>query len=534
MNGKFLAGVLGRRARRGWALILALLAASLLLDACGLGRGAPLHILAGSELKDLQFLQPRMEKAVGRRLVFDYVGTLDMIDRLGAAPNTQYALAWAASNKYLSLALPGRAKAADKTMLSPVVLGVKRSTAQALGWDRQAPTWATIAAAVKAGKFAFAMTNPTASNSGFSAVVGVAAAFAGKGDGLQAADIDADRLREFFAGVKLTSGSSGWLADAYVREQARLDGLVNYESVILSLNQGGGLREPLVPVYPQEGIITADYPLMLLDDSQRAAYERLLAFVRRPEIQHEIMAQTFRRPVSPAVPPLPVFGSALLVELPFPGQRSVVDAILDAYLNDVRVPAHSYFLLDISGSMANGRRIDDLKAALAVLGGADTTTVSGRYARFQQREQVDLLAFDNAVEQEQHLDFAARPEIPANLQTYRGFVGNLQPSGGTAIYDTLRTAYMRALQDRRHAADYYYTIVLMTDGQNTAGTSFEDFQRWYRAQPAEIREIRVFPILFGEGDSDELQALAELTGGKLFNARQASLAAVFKEIRGYQ
>ena len=46
--------------------------------------------------------------------------------------------------------------------------------------------------------------------------------------------------------------------------------------------------------------------------------------------------------------------------------------------------------------------------------------------------------------------------------------------------------------------------------------------------------IRVFPILFGEGNSGELSGIADLTGGRLFDSGAGSLAAVFKEIRGYQ
>jgi Ca-activated chloride channel family protein len=44
----------------------------------------------------------------------------------------------------------------------------------------------------------------------------------------------------------------------------------------------------------------------------------------------------------------------------------------------------------------------------------------------------------------------------------------------------------------------------------------------------------VFPILFGEGNARDLAELADITGGRLFDSRSNSLAAVFKEIRGYQ
>ena len=49
-----------------------------------------------------------------------------------------------------------------------------------------------------------------------------------------------------------------------------------------------------------------------------------------------------------------------------------------------------------------------------------------------------------------------------------------------------------------------------------------------------MQGIPVFPILFGEGNRDELARLADLTGGRLFDSRSTPLPIVFKEIRGYQ
>src|SRR5918996_397030 len=89
------------------------------------------------------------------------------------------------------------------------------------------------------------------------------------GGGLRASDIDERGLTDFFKGQTLTAGSSGWLADAYVAGQARLEGIINYESVLLGLNASGRLREPLELIYPKDGIITADYPLLLLNQAKR-------------------------------------------------------------------------------------------------------------------------------------------------------------------------------------------------------------------------------------------------------------------------
>ena len=42
--------------------------------------------------------------------------------------------------------------------------------------------------------------------------------------------------------------------------QDQIDGIFNYESVLLTLNEHPQLREKLCLVYPREGTITADYP----------------------------------------------------------------------------------------------------------------------------------------------------------------------------------------------------------------------------------------------------------------------------------
>lgn len=74
----------------------------------------------------------------------------------------------------------------------------------------------------------------------------------------------------------------------------------------------------------------------------------------------------------------------------------------------------------------------------------------------------------------------------------------------------------------------------MTDGENTSGADPEDFDGFYGRLPGGQKEIPVFPILFGDSDRGELQHIADLTDGRLFDARKGSLDGAFEEIRGYQ
>ena len=167
-----------------------------------------------------------------------------------------YDAIWFDSDYYLALSAGGLTKldASNRIMSSPVILGLRTPVARQLGWVGKPVSWADIAAAAAAHKFSFGMTDPALDNSGFSALVSVATVLAGQGAALQAPQIPAaaPALRGLFGAQVLQRESSGWLADAYVRDQAAIghgtppvDGLIDYESVLLWLNASGELRQPL-------------------------------------------------------------------------------------------------------------------------------------------------------------------------------------------------------------------------------------------------------------------------------------------------
>jgi Ca-activated chloride channel homolog len=518
------------------AALLALAGGGLAVAGCGSGSSSTLTVLAGSEIKDVEPLFGDIQDHTGIRLEPDYVGTIDGTQQIVDGKD-RHDLAWFSHSKYLDLLQlggPKRVHAETPIMLSPVVLGVKHSVAQRLGWTGGAKvTWRDIAEAAKAGKLRFAMTNPASSNSGFTALVGVASAFAGSANALNSGAIDTKGLRDLFAGQKLTAGSSGWLADAYVGSQDTLDGIINYESVLLSLNAGGKLKDRLDLIYPSEGIITANYPLLLLNESKRDDYDKLTKYLLSADFQKKLMKETLRRPVTPGVPLDPRLPRALLVELPFPSSVRTIDAIVFAYLNEARPPAHATFVLDVSGSMGTEHRLEHLQQALRGLTGLDRS-LTGRFSAFHNREQLSFIRFSNVVEPPVNFTITGTDTSKGAFPAIRSFIDGLTPGGSTAIYSALDTAYGQAAAEQAVDPKRYYSIVLMTDGENNSGLDAEEFLSRYKALPARARRIRTFPILFGEASSDALQKVADETGGKLFDARSASLSEIFKEIRGYQ
>ncbi len=486
---------------------------------------AVFSILAGSELKDLEPAITAAARAAGVEVKLSYAGTLDIVERINGGEAFDAILP--PNGAYPALALATKPLARDKLFYSRIALGVKPAKLRALGWDKKPPGWAEIAAAAAAGKLRYAMTTASGSNTGMSALFAVASASAGKSEDLAVDDVKAEVIKAFLSGQKLTAGSSGWLAEAFIKAPAELDAMVNYEAVILRANERLGASDKLSLVYPRDGMISADYPLMLLSEARRADYARLVAALKAPGFQGEALAAAYLRPANPEVKVAAALPQSAVSELSFPNRLDVIDAVLGSYQAQWRKPATSIFVLDISGSM-RGARIAAMRDALKVLVGAKTDSASARYAAFQARERVVLIAFDDKVEPAQWVRFdgdldGARRELVERADA-------LAPRGGTAIFSALDVAEQLAQTEQQDNPDRFVSIVLLTDGENNGGLRFDDFKARYEGRaPA-----RVFPILFGEANVAQMQALAQLTGGREFDGRKARLAQVFREIRGYQ
>ncbi|MFH9196696.1 substrate-binding domain-containing protein [Streptomyces anulatus] len=532
-------GSLARRA------LLPLLAAALLvpLAACttdrdaerdtgrggddGRPRTGTVRVLASSELSDMEPLLEKAREATGITVRPTWAGTLDAVERLASGKaDGAFDAVWLSSNDYLRLDPEAARRIASETplMASPVALGVRPATVRRLGWDADAVSWAQVHRAVAAGDLTYGMTDPSRSNSGFAALISVASGLSGA----QAALTDADvreagpKLKEFFAGQRLTSGSSGWLASAYAR-RSTVDALINYESVLLSLNRDTGAG--LTVIRPRDGVVTADYPLSALTGATpdaRDAVRALAEHFRSPGVQREITARTLRRPVVAAARPADPLSPEQRRELPFPGTRSVADGLLSSYEHRLRRPSRTVYVLDTSGSMKGGR-LAQLKSAL-----------NGLTGDFREREQVTLLPFGSTVKQVRtHTVDPADPK--AGPAAIRADTAALTAEGDTAIYSSLAAAYDHLGPDTESA---FTSIVLMTDGENTAGRSAAEFAAFYRALPAVRQVTPVFPIVFGDSDRSELESIASLTGGRLFDGTKeegpGSLDGAFEEIRGYQ
>ena len=515
-------------------------------------------VLATSDLKDAQPLEKMVQDATGVNLRFKFGGTMESTEAVQTGQaNTDGA--WFANAKYLLSDPQGQArvKLQEKIMLSPVVVGVSESQAKVLGWDQpevaRKVTWNVIAKAAQSGQLKYALSNPATSNQGFMSLMGVVASAAQKSEALTASDVDRAAISGFIKGYKLVGDNSSYLSEKFIEQQnTRVNAFINYESWLLSLNQSGKLKEKLTLIYPHEGVATADYPFMLLNDAKREQYLKVVAYLKGEAAQTWLAKTTLRRPVNSEVVKAQANlfpQDSMLVELPFSTDRALADGLINAYLNEFRTPIASTFVLDISGSMNQSGRRQQLVEALQYIAG-DDASLTGRIARLTSREKVWMLPFS---EQVYAPVFFQLPGVAKGafsgkglatqadsegkqkvLGEVRDFAETLQMNGGTALYDAVLQALVNMNAERQKNPGYQYSVVAFTDGEVNKGRDMAQFKAAYAALPEDVRAIPVFMVLFGEANEAALKELVATTGGRVFDARKASLYAVFKDIRAYQ
>ena len=222
-------------------------------------------------------------------------------------------------------------------MLTPLVLGMPRPMAEAMGWPEADIGWSDILALASDpegwgslghpewGDFRLGKTNPNFSTSGLSATAAIYYAATGKTSGLTEADLTDPEVVEFVRGVEAATVHYGDTTLTFLDNMYRADqagrGLTYVSAVaveevsIIAYNRGDPAdtgtpgptpRVPLVAVYPSEGTLYSDNPAFILDgdwvtDVARQAATAFRSFViDDPDNQRAVLEFGFR-PGNPAV-----------------------------------------------------------------------------------------------------------------------------------------------------------------------------------------------------------------------------------------
>ena len=465
-------------------------------------------------------------------------------------------------------------------MLTPLVIAMPEPMAEALGYPDEPIGWADVLRLSRDpegwaafghpewGPFRLGKTNPNFSTSGLSALIAQAYANTGKTEGLTIEDLDqpdvAQAARDVESAVvhygdtTLTFLNNMYRADQRGNALTYASAIAVEEKSVIDYNTGnpdGVLdpgeeprppRVPLVAIYPEEGTLFSDNPLITLDaewvsQDEKDAAAKFIEFVQEPENQQRVLEFGFR-PGNPDV----ALGDPIvaengvdpdqpqtLLEVPEP---EVMVALLDKW-DRQRKGAQVVLLMDVSGSMGD---IGDPDTGETKLDLAKRAAIDA-LADFAEQDEVGLRIFSTDLGPSgtaEFVDVVPVGPIADQRDQLAGAIDDLVPTNGTPLYSATQAAYEDAVA--AFDPDRINAVVLLSDGVNDDGDTSDDDDQ-LDALLASLQSdtegqlaspVRVFPIAYGsDADLATLRRIAEASTAAVYDASDpTSIDKVFAAV----
>lgn len=488
-----------------------------------------IRIISSTDNQDLESILVDYAEANDINVQIEYAGTLEIMERLNAGE--EYDAVWASNSMWLYM-LDG-IKVSDSKIIStnPVVFGIKKSKAEELGFVGKDVKLEDILNSIKDGKLKFAMTSATQTNTGACAYLGFLSVLAGNPEILTENYLEDESIKEnliaLFNGVNRSSGSEEFLEQMYINGEC--DAIVTYETSIIGINNKIEDKDDTIyAVYTQDGVSISDSVFAYLGKTntpKEEAFLKLQSYLLSNEGQEELI-KTGRRvwyggvkeDVDKSVfnPEWGIDTTKYITPVKFPSTQ-VIKKALGVYQSELRKPTHIVFALDYSGSMT-GDGIKQLREAMKYI--LTEEEASKNYLQFSAKDKISFIFFSSDVSDITTIENGLETEKILNKITTR------VPRGGTNIFDTVTKAV--EFLDTEDTDKYNVSIVLMTDGEGNDG-SYDEMEK---AIEEAKNTIPVYSIMFGSASSRQLQSIANLTSGKVFDGR-TNLLEAFKIVRGY-
>ena len=490
-----------------------------------------IRIISSTDNQNVEKVITKYAEDKGIKVSIDYAGTLEIMEKLNSVE--EYDAVWASNSMWLYMLDSSKASTSDSKIINmnPVVFAIKKSVAKDLGFVNKEVKLEDIINAIRDGKLKFAMTSATQTNTGACAYLGFLSVLAGNPEVLTEEYLNDDKIKEelktLFSGVDRSSGSEEYLEEMYLNGQC--DAIVTYETSIINVNQSiSNPDDELYGVYTIDGVSISDSVFAYLgktNTEKEEAFLDLQSYLLSNEGQDELM-KTGRRTWYGGVkedvdkeifnPEWGIDTTKYLIPIKYPS-TAVVKKALNIYQSELRKPTHTVFALDYSGSMS-GTGIQQLRSAMQFI--LTEEEASNNYLQFSEKDKISFILFSSNPGKTITIENGLETDAP--LRT----INNTYPNGGTNIYDTVTQAIQLLKDEDREK--YNVSIVLMTDGEGNSGNE----RKMKDAIDSLDKPIPVYSIMFGSADDEQLEDIAKLTTGKVFDGR-TNLLEAFKIVRGY-
>ncbi|HET7088847.1 MAG TPA: VWA domain-containing protein [Anaerolineae bacterium] len=438
------------------------------------------------------------------------------------------------------------------TVYAIIGIGMWKPMAEAMGWPDKPIGWDQIVQLAadpqgwarydhaEWGQFKFGHTHPRYSNTGFLALTSLVYNTLDRTDGLTPEMVKSDQVVEAMRQVELHTyhyGTStrGLFTLMAEKGPAYLHAGTNSEPGVFATNKFNKdtLRFPLVFIIPADGAFWSENPYCVIDGEWVSAEQREAAQVYKDYLlarEQQDKAMDFGlRPTDPDVPlraPMTadwtdIHASPQTIPPLASVSGETAQAIQDVFM-EVKKKATVVIILDTSGSMQG----DKIKNA--------TEATANFLRRLYRDDEILVFEFNTSLN-------ALQPSGRAGdvAETLGGQVRGLSAGGSTALYDAvcaavqrsndLRAAHERENEKRLHG------VVVLSDGQNTAGSTTKDGMFNCLPTGEDVEGVKVFTIAYGDdADKDLLKEIAARTNGRTFSGDPATIEQVYLAISAEQ
>jgi Ca-activated chloride channel family protein len=426
---------------------------------------------------------------------------------------------------------------------TPLVVAMPAPMARALGAGRRALGWedfAQLAANPRGwaayghrewGRFRLGKGNPNWSATGLDQTVALDAAPSVDPRVLEQSVVYYGDTATYFDNWQRISDQS------HGRPLAYCNAVITDERSVVAYNTGNDLgtvtldahasrpKLPLVAIYPSDGAIESDNPMIVLNAPWASAIARIGAhrFTRSallPATQAEVAAAGFR-PVRAGVPSgllttaNGVDAAARMTPVAPTSPGEIEQAL--ARWQATRRPARVLILFDVSDSM--GDPADPLDPGGPTKLARAKSAVTNALAELGPDDQVGLRIFSTGLRGSRTSiwrDLVPIGRLTANRRRLVDAIGALQPWRGSPLYAATRAADDTVA--RRADAQRIESVVLLTDGYNE-----DDHNKDLGAlldRLATRPDVHVFTITYSnDADATTLQKIAAATNAANFDAR---------------
>lgn len=489
------------------------------------------NIIASSENKDLEEIVKKYATEKGYNIEIEYAGTLDIMQKLNSGE--KYDAVWISNSIWLYMLDSSVVKVSESkyTSINPVIFGITKSKAQELGFIGKDVYTQDIVNAISAGKLKFSMSNPTSTNSGASAYLGMLSTLAGNPEVLKEENLQDEKLKEklttLFTGLERSSGSEDFLEELFLNGD--YEAVVTYESSIININNQliAKGKEPLYAIYPIDGVSISDCPFAYIDNkdsNKKEIFKDLQSYILSDEGQKLLQAKgrrTWYGGINTNVdknvfnPDWGIDTTKYISPIKYPS-ATVIKTALNVYQIELRKPVHVVFCLDYSGSMSSSGNEQLVSAMDYIL----TEKAAEDFIQFSNKDKIDVIPFGTRVMATWSTNNGS--DTSALLEKIK----KQEPTGTTALYPAAIEA-LNILKSE-DTDKYNVSIILMTDGQANVGT-YKELKEKYESIN---KQIPIYSITFGSASESELKTIANLSNAKIFNGK-TDLVKAFKEVRGY-